>query len=154
MAYADALRTAQASFTTAATLIDGLLVSASKASASSLINTTSTSWGQMTDMSVTVTVPANSIVKVTGVVNCSNSSSTLRVFAGISQDSTSSPTRDYAHRPPTGATHGFATIMTPEEYFTPSAGSHTYRILWIVDSGATMYVTTRLLNVYIFQKGP
>ena len=154
MAYADTIREEQATFTTAANLIDGLLVSKSSASASSSISTTSTTRSQITNLSVSVTVPANSIVRVDLGLSGSSNSTSLRSFFSVSEDSTTTASgTEMAYQPPTASTSGYAANLVLTHLFTPSAGAHTYRGLWLVESGATFYIRERYLYVTIFQKG-
>jgi len=155
MAYADTIRAAQATFTTTANLIDGLLATTATASAGSSTSTTGTTLAQVPDMSLTVTVPANSIVKVSFSFIGSNSTTTINCQYGLSEDSTATATTDTARefRGPVASVNAFEYLGFVEHTYTPTAGSHTYRALWLADSGAAFYMRYRRITYMIFQKG-
>lgn len=113
----------------------------------SATNTASASLSALSSMSVTITTPANSVVVINAYVCVSNSTTGNYTQIGISQDSTTAGGSGRCLcTEKSGATSGFRDVMAMTEIYTPSAGSHTYRVLWLASSN-TSYSDSRGMTV-------
>lgn len=147
MAYADALRTAQATLTDAATLIDQLLVDVSEAQTSGLISTTSTSLTDVTTLNFTPTLAAGERIILIANVTCSHGTVGAKINLRLLRDSTGLGVFSVvqAH---TSATDGEGLAASLHYTEVPGAGAYTYKLQWSVSSG-TGYMTSRRMTGFI-----
>lgn len=154
MAYADTLRAPTANLEDVADYIEGLLVTKASYSATSAgLSTTSVSYGAMTNVQVTVTAPsANCYVRVSGLISLSMSANNAYVQAVISEDSTTTTTltNRSMYKEGNTNTNGYNTTIPVFGIFAPSAGSHIYRILWLV-SANTAYSDSQHLTAEVIR---
>jgi len=148
MAYADTIREEQATFTTTANLIDGLLIQNGQETLAGTVSTTSITYVDA-GLSVVRTTAASAVVIGLAIFGASVASTGHAMYAGLSVDSTSSPSIIISFYPQLSYTDGRQEIITIPYIFTGlSAGSHTFRLLWRVDNGATAYMTNRNLLIF------
>ncbi len=138
MAYADAIRTASATFESVATLIEGQLARlyTDTVSHGSPISTTSTSFTDYTDIAITQTTATGDIVLAFSSVYVSHGTSAAKVLTTINMDGsdltlTSNPYW-ISSRADTGGLDDTPFCLG---YIAPSAGSHTFKVRWRVESG-------------------
>lgn len=144
MAFGDLIRTETASLEDVATKLEALLLTCPLGSESGTVSTTSTSYTQLGTLSLTVSVPSGGLVIVRAHIPFSIGSTTHAGYFGISEDSTSAILSDEVNLwPELAKTSGFNQQASFVLRSNPSAGNHTYRILWKVDSGGTVYSGSR-----------
>lgn len=146
MAYADAIRAATADLDDVADLIDGTFLTAGSYAGLNIgpQTTTSDSYANLIQddteyLSLTITVPANSKVLVCASVMLSHSTAGKYILAGLSEDSEDTISGQPAvYKEHTNDTTGYRCSIPIFHTFSPAAGSHTYRVLWLTDA-ATAY---------------
>ena len=129
MAYADSISTAYATMDAVAALLNGLTVAYGSASNATIRNTTSASYTDRTDASVTVTVGTGEICIVYADMSLSHSNATVVSDMRVVQDgsligTTASWTSVRAD------TSGRDISLSKLIVVAPAAGAHTYKIQW------------------------
>lgn len=137
MAFADTIRTKTAGLLDIATLLENLVIgNSNSASGTSTINTTATvgSPAEYTGASVAVTVASGEKVLVLGGISVSvGGASGVLAAMQLREDSSNAGfvPHGYCSRNDTG---GLDVSLFSAHIFSPSAGSHTYKITWWVGS--------------------
>jgi hypothetical protein len=155
MSYADSIRAATATMEDVASLVEGLLISKTVVSQSTAAqSSTSASYVPMTGMSLTVTVPASpALVILRAHVSLAHSTLNKYSFCAISEDSTGTVLPNCYRaifKEPIGDTSGYRVTVSTSVFTAPSAGSHTYRILWATEA-ATVYSTDQYLEAIVIR---
>jgi hypothetical protein len=131
-----------------ANAIDALRGVVSRSTVTTSINTTSTSFVD-TGTSVTVTVAAGQTVKATFWMHCSASTVDYPVVQ-LTQDGASASDIFYLQDVDTSS-NGAILFLGGFFTWTPSAGSHTYKIQWKKNSAGTVYSDRRGLLIELVQ---
>lgn len=143
MAYADILRSALIDWGDVATLLEDLLAETGYFYATGAKSTTSTSYTAYGSDSASLSVAAGETVIAIALLAASHSAANGSIGITIEQDGVDA-SHDFgiaAHRSETG---GNDHILPFIAYFTPSAGTRTYKIKWKTTSG-TIYSTKAYL---------
>lgn len=157
MAYSDPIRIATPTIEQIASLIDGQLLDAAfyGKAGGTIISTTSTSLVQLGVAEAALTVPdSNCLVLCIATASLSNSSAAGQVRMDISIDSTSVSGGNFAYhtQQDAGSSAGRSNTISLFQAFTPSAGAHTFRILWAASSGLAAYSESHYLAALLFRQ--
>jgi hypothetical protein len=139
MAYADTLRSTAWAGTDAATLIEGLLISKQSLTTNGLQSTTSASLVAIPGASLTVVVPAGGLVLLICSVQLGVSAASVNITIAGAEDGTqiagaTTPRCISTINDAVGRNYTVPYSVTR----LPSAGSHTYTLLYAVAGGNTL----------------
>lgn len=150
MTYGDTIRSASATRESVATLIEGGLVYMDRV-ALGTTNTTSTSLIQHTTGTLTCTVNASESVALFAQFNVSISGGTAQIQSTFYEDAGPIGGFNRCWVNPRQNTAGLDDVMTLFEITSPSAGAHTYKVMWKTTAN-TAYTDLGVFYLMKFRK--